>query len=258
MRFLLTALFALSCTAFAEIPQSAKDQITRVALASSCAKSSFIQQGVPPKGFIKGIALSYAKSACDAGASSVVAASQPIGKPAVDALAWYGYKLDSPEKRLQYVYAMLIGSAARESSWRWCCGKDPGASNTSADTCEAGLYQTSFNSKRSSPELVKLFNKFKADKSGCFSAEYMGATTCSASNMKNWGVGDGLEFQKMTKSCPGFASEYAAIVFRTLRTHYGPINRKQAQVLPACVSMFADIKKTLDQDPGLCDALKGK
>lgn len=228
------------------------DEITSIALNSECAKTAHDVQGKPPKSYLKGSALSFAKAVCNPLSETTEIASQAVGDASKDALAHYGVRPNTAQETLEVVYSLMLGSAARESSWRWCVGKDPGASNTSAETCEAGLYQTSWNSRSASPALPRLFQKYKADKSGCFATEYKGATTCSDANMKNWGTGEGVEFQQLSKHCPGFATEYHAIMLRVRRSHYGPINRKKSSIKPACTQMFKDIRAKIDSKPALC------
>lgn len=234
---------------------ASKLKVTSIALSDQCAHTGHDVQGTPPSAYMKGIALSFARAACHPEKDSVKIASQPIGSDSADALAHYGYKISDPMVRLETTFAMLIGSSARESSWRWCVGKDPGASNTSADTCEGGLYQTSYNSHTASAALSVIYNGYKASDAGCFAAEYKGSTTCSSYNMKNWGTGEGVEFQNLSKNCPGFATEYAAVMFRVDRTHYGPLNRKTALVIPACVDMFEKIRQAVAGDPSICSSL---
>lgn len=231
------------------------DEITSIALNSECAKTAHDVQGKPPKSYLKGSALSFAKAICNPQDETTEIASQPIGDASKDALAHYSLKPATAQERLEVVYSLMLGSAARESSWRWCVGKDPGASNTTAETCEAGLYQTSWNSRSASPALPRLFQKFKGDRSGCFATEYKGATTCSDANMKNWGTGEGVEFQELSKNCPGFATEYHAIMLRLRRSHYGPINQKKSQIKASCTKMFKDIRQLVSNDPKLCELL---
>lgn len=239
------------------------DDVRNLAIASKCAKYSFGGgQGLAPKGYLKGVALTYAKAICHRSVDSVIVASQAVGDASKDALAHYasilsanGMKTDTPEARLRHTFALMVGSASRESSWRWCVGKDPGATNTSAETCETGLYQTSYNSRSASPVLPILFARFKSSSAGCFASDYKGTTTCSADNMKNWGTGEGVVFQDLTKQCPGFASEYHAVMLRTQRTHYGPINQKVAELRPECDSMFLDIEQLILTKPGICGIL---
>ncbi len=228
--------------------------ITDLAIKSECAQTAHDVQGKPPQGFLKGIALTYARAACAPDAAWVKVASQPVGDDAKkDALAHYGLAKGPP--RLESTFALVLGSAARESSWRWCVGKDPGASNTDSETCEAGLYQTSYNSRSASPVLPALFAQYKASSDGCYAAEYKGKTTCSESNLKNWGTGEGVTFQKLSKECPGFATEYHAVMVRTRRTHYGPINLKKSAIKPACVSMFSKIGDAIKANPKICSLL---
>lgn len=231
------------------------DDVMAIATGSACAKAAHGAQGTPPKSYMKGIALSFARAACNPDREAVKVAGQAIGDASKDALAHYGIKADTPDKRLAAVYALMVGSAARESSWRWCVGKDPGADNTDSETCEAGLYQTSYNSRTRHAVLPKLYAQFKADKSGCFESTYKSTTTCSEYNLKNWGTGEGVEFQRLTKNCPGFASEYHAVMLRVNRTHYGPINRKMVTYVPACADMFAQVGAYVKAHPGVCRGL---
>lgn len=226
-----------------------------IALSSECASSPHDEQGKPPKSFLRGITLSFARAVCHPGEKAVQIASQPVGSASVDFLAHYGLNPATHQERLATTYSLLVGSAARESSWRWCVGKDPGASNTTAETCEAGLYQTSWNSRAASPALTDLFRKFQASKQGCFAVEYRGATTCSEANLKNWGTGEGVAFQLLTKECPGFASEYHAVMVRVRRTHYGPINAKKSLVKPECTAMFRKIRAAVEADQRVCSTL---
>lgn len=226
------------------------DKLLAMAISSECAQTEHGNQGKPPASFIKGITLTYVRAICHQDQDWVKIASRPAGDPATDAIAHYG--LAPGPARLESTFALMVGSAARESSWRWCVGKDPGASNTSAETCEAGLYQTSWNSRTASAVLPALFKKAMASDGECFSKEYKGTTTCSEENLKNWGEGDGVEFQMLSKNCPGFATEYHAVMLRVRRSHYGPINLKKAEMKPQCVAMFTSIRKAVEADQSLC------
>ena len=227
-------------------------EIEAIASASQCSKTSFADRGIPTKAFLKGIALSYARAVCHPEREAVKIASQPLGDASKDALAHYGLK---DGDRLRSVYTLMVGSAGRESSWRWCVGRDASATNYTSETCETGLYQTSYNSRSASPVLPKLYAEFKGSSAGCFAAQYKGTATCSESNLKNWGTGEGVEFQRLSKQCPGFATEYHAVMLRTGRKHYGPINTKKAEFKTACGEMFKQVSNLLAAKPELCKSL---
>ncbi len=229
-------------------PQTSGDlnSLMLAASTSTCAKFNFPERGTAPKGFIKGIALSYAREVC----FPSKAVNAPLGSADKDALAHYEVAATSAN-----VYALMVGSAMRESSGKWCCGKDASASNSGADTAESGIWQTSFNSRVASPELITIFNDYKTNPHNCFIV-YKEGITCSAANLKNWGSGDGYTFQKMAKECPAFSASFAAVTFRTLRKHYGPLNSRAALLRPECVNMFNSVAITVKDNPKLCAELK--
>jgi hypothetical protein len=49
----------------------------------------------------------------------------------------------------------------------------------------------------------------------------------------------------MCKSCPAFAVESCAITLRNLRQHYGPINRKEAELRVDADQMFKQVEDYL-------------
>lgn len=221
---------------------------------SDCAKASHQGgQGRAPIGFLRGVASTYAWALCNKSGDVYQIASQPLGDAKKDALTHYGFKGQSAEDRLNGTFSLIIGSAGQETSWRWCLGKDPGAQNTTAETCEAGLYQTSWNSRHAHPALRRLYDAFVEYPLACFEQEYKAnLATCSAANLKNWGTGEGVNFQYMSKGCPGFATEYHAIMLRVGRSHYGPVNTKKSELKPQCTAMFESIRQLVAKDPAFC------
>src|SRR4029450_1272118 len=101
---------------------------------------------------------------------------------------------------------------------RHCEGRDMDAGNTGADTAEAGLLQVSRNSIGAPFLLGALFDQCKG--SNDFQDIFADGVTCGADSWKNWGGGDGADFQALTKSCPAFAGEYAALGLRQMRGHW--------------------------------------
>jgi hypothetical protein len=180
-----------------------------------------------------------------------------------DALAWYDTIFRAAKMKndvvgpdtLRHLFVLLIGLGMRESSGRYCEGRDRSASNTTADTAEAGLFQTSFNACTASPELPKLFKAYSDAPSG-FLDTFREGVSCSAADFENFGSGDGEKFQQMSKACPAFASEFAAIGLRTVRTHWGPINHHAAEVRPECDAMLLQIQNLVDASPALAMAMR--
>ena len=75
------------------------------------------------------------------------------------------FRMDGDAKTgdtLRHLFVLLTGLDMRESSGRCCEGRDLSASNTTADTAEAGLFQQSWNSRFASPELPKLVSQYSA------------------------------------------------------------------------------------------------
>ncbi len=241
------------------------DQIVRIAATSEIARSSWKDRGVAPAGYIKGMALVYARVCCKLRAGDAVATDMAKGKTADadrDALAWYGEIFDAAGMNndtagadtLRHLFVLLIGLGMRESSGQYCEGRDRSASNTTAETAEAGLFQTSFNARVASPLLPTLFSQYSAHPSG-FVDVFKEGVRCSAASLENFGVGDGREFQRLSKECPAFAAEFAAVGLRHIRKHWGPINRRGAEVRPECDAMLRQVQAVVDASPGVCSVL---
>ena len=199
-----------------------------------------------------------------AGDDAVTAMAKPNSADgAHDALAWYdpifvaaGMSNDAAgADTLRHLFVLLIGLGKRESSGKYCEGRDRSASNTTAETAEAGLFQTSFNARTASPLLPTIFAAYSENPSG-FVRVFKEGVSCSAADLENFGSGDGAEFQRLSKACPAFAAEFAALGLRHLRTHWGPINRKGAEVRPECDAMLRQVQAAVDASPELCSALE--
>jgi hypothetical protein len=238
------------------------DQITDIAANSAIARFQWPNRGRAPIGYIKGMALVFARVHCKllAGDSAVtVMAKANTGDKHVDALAWYdgifsAAGMDNSvagADTLRHLFVLQIGLGMRESSGRYCEGRDQSADNITADTAEAGLFQTSFDARTASPELPLLFSKYSANPSG-FVDTFKAGVSCTARDLENFGSGPGAEFQRLSKACPAFAAEFAAVGLRTVRTHWGPINTKAAEVRPECDAMLQQVQDLLAASPSLC------
>jgi peptidoglycan hydrolase-like protein with peptidoglycan-binding domain len=77
---------------------------------------------------------------------------------------------------------------------------------------------------------------------------------CREPDLENFGEGPGRDFQQLSKESPAFAAEFAAITLRNNRQHYGPINRRTVEVLPACDVMFKQVQQAVERS-SLCPFL---
>lgn len=242
------------------------DQIKQIASNSSCMTYSWKNRGRAPSGYIKGMALSYARSLCRAKEKTslgLLLSAANTGNTSKDAIAYYasifnnipiGVKSQGGET-LRALYTLGIGLGMRESSGVFCEGWDRSAGSSRPSSAgEAGLFQTSYDSIGSSPELTKLYSEYKASTQRCMLDVFKVGASCSS--LSNLGTGAGADFQTALKACPAFATEYAMTTLRVLKSHYGPIIRKEAEVVPACNNMLKSVQDLIDNDPYACDDLK--
>ena len=244
------------------------DQIKLMASSSTCASYSWASRGRAPAGYIKGMALTYARSYCrykksQASPTALVdILTRAAGSSSTDALALYSSTFSNlglvvntaGEGPVRSLYTLGIGLGMRESSGKYCEGRDMSASNTSASTAEAGIFQTSYDSMSASAELSKLYAEYKADTSKCFLDTFKeGVSSCGNSSIA--GSGAGAEYQAFNKSCPSFAAEYAMVMLRVRRNHYGPINRQEAEFKTQCNQMLKSVQDFIDNDIYACDEI---
>ena len=241
------------------------DPITRIAARSTIAHHKWHGRGVAPAGYIKGMAVVYARVLCKLNAADAAAkemAKAKTGDSRHDALAWYDERFrelgmsndTSGVDTLRHLFVLLIGLGMRESSGKHCEGRDRSASNTTAETAEAGLFQTSFNARKASPLMPALFEDYSANPSG-FVEVFREGVRCSAADLENFGSGPGKQFQRLSKECPAFAAEFCAVGLRNIRTHWGPINRRGAEVLRETDTMLMEVQAAVDTYPPLATAV---
>jgi len=234
-------------------------RISDLAASSAIASYDWKNRGKAPAGYIKGMAVSYAKLYHELGAGSAAAiemAKAMTDDASKDALRHYEDVFKQAEMdntkdgadTLRHLFVLMLGLGMRESSGKHCEGRDRSANNTTAETAEAGLFQTSWNARRASPLLPKLFTDFMASPTPSYLDIFKEGVHCKEANLENFGDGDGRDFQKLSKECPFFAVAFAAIGLRNIRRHWGPINRHDAEIKPDADAMFKDVQKLVDRD----------
>jgi hypothetical protein len=245
---------------------SGVNAILSIVTSSSCRGTTFRQRGHMPPGYIKGFALTWAKAVCNPQRSDMAIVSRPKSNDdAKDSLSWYAAKFQSLNMgntggldTARHVYTLLLGLGMRESSGKHCCGRDMGANFKTSTSAEAGLFQTSFGAARSSSILAPMFRQYKANPRGCMLSNFREGVSCNAANLRNWGTGEGMEWQKLTKDCPAFAVEYGSVLLRTLggrRGEFGPLRRREAEIKPECDQMLKQVQTYVQQHHDVCAQL---
>jgi hypothetical protein len=241
-----------------ETPPSALNEILQIASTSAIATYNWKNRGVAPLGCIKGMAMVSARVYCQLKEGDLAALAMSkanTGNRQKDALAWYAQQFreagmdneTAGPSTLRHLFVLLIGLGMRESSGKYCEGRDRAASNTSAASAEAGMFQTSFDAASANPLLGQLFEQYLTKPNG-FAEIFKEGVRCRASDLQNFGSGKGREFQRLSKECPAFAAEFAALGLRFFRTHWGPINRRQAEVRPESNVMLLQVQNFIDSE----------
>jgi uncharacterized protein (TIGR02594 family) len=216
-------------------------------------------RGRAPKGYTEGVALTYALVLLDLaeGVPAAVECAQAMRDDAdTDALKWYekeyaalGMDNSVPGvDTLRHLFVMLLGLGMRESSGRYFCGRDTTATNITADTCEAGAWQQSWNIKSASPSMGALFKQYQLDPNGFLEVFQQGLSPTS-SDLLNAGSGEGVTFQWLCKFAPSFAAYTCALGLRLRRKHWGPINRKEAEILQSANELFRLVEELVGRAP---------
>jgi hypothetical protein len=217
------------------------DQICEIAMASVIADYEWDERGVAPAGYTQGMAVVFAnvvQKYLDGDSSAIEMAKANTHNADEDVLTWYAgvfadLDMDNSEDgldTLRHLFALQLGLGMRESSGQYCCGRDQSADNTDAMTCEAGLFQMSWNASSCSDEMQKLMDEYESKPPQCAMNIFAQDVSCSSADWECYGSGAGYDYQKLAKNCPAFAVETCAIGLRNRRQHWGPINRYEAEL----------------------------
>ncbi len=230
-------------------------EIVQIAANSALARVSWDGgRGRAPLGYIKGMAVMFAvaQRKLALGDPAAVEMSRAASSDSHrDALAHYASRFAALGMRndvsgidtLRHLFVLMIGLGMRESSGRYCEGRDRSASNTSADSAEAGLFQMSWDAHGASRQIPRLLDEYQANGGGGYREIFCEGVTPHRGDLDNCGSGTGLRFQQLCKDCPGFAVETAAVGLRNLRTHWGPINRREAELRQEADDMLQQVQR---------------
>ena len=218
-------------------------RIVATARASAIARYDWKNRGPACIGYTAGMAVAYASAysrlqAHDPVADRMSSALEPAfldahGHLKGDALTWYSDQLRAigmgsatPLERLRSLFVLLLGLGMRESSGRFCEGRDRSANNASADTAEAGLFQMSFDLVAPRAELLDVFHHYQSNPDQGL-REIFGMEMSPPprpKDLENFGSpgSPGFAFQKLSKECPAMTVEIAALGLRRVAGHWAP------------------------------------
>jgi len=240
-------------------------RIIAAAKASAIARHNWNDRGHASIGYTTGMAVAYAAAftrlqAHDPVADRMARALEPVFRDSHgrltkgDALTWYdeqfraiGMGSATPLERLRRLFVLLLGLGMRESSGRFCEGRDRSAHNTSADTAEAGLFQISFDLVAPRAELLDVFHHYQSHpEEGLIEIFRVDVSPPPGPrDEENFGASDspGFAFQRLSKEAPAMTVEIAALGLREEAGHWGPIIRHDAEVRSAAKEMFMAVEQ---------------
>jgi uncharacterized protein (TIGR02594 family) len=240
------------------LPDELQQAIAELALKSPIQTFSWKDRGRSPPGYVAGMGQAYALALgwLQAGRPAAIEMAQKAGNRDIDALAWYAAEFanlnmsnaTAGKDTLRHLFMFMIGLGMRESSGQYCEGRDTTASNVTADTAEAGLFQTSWNIKTASPNLPPLLEEFWTDPNG-FLPTFCQKVQPSGSDLQNYGSGPGAMYQFLAKYCPVFAVFVTAIGLRTRRNHWGPVGRREVQLVKDADDFLQEVEGLCQQQP---------
>jgi peptidoglycan hydrolase-like protein with peptidoglycan-binding domain len=232
---------------------SEEEGVIEVAEASSLMQYSWRDRGVAPRGYVIGMALAYAQVLkCAEGTAlwdAMKVMTKAPGDDEDDALAWLsaeferaGISTKAGASALRATFVLLIGLGMRESSGKYYEGRDMSADNVDALTAEAGLFQTSWNISSSHDCLSGLLEEYWINPMGFLEEFKEGVAAPTASQLSCYGSGDGARYQFLARFAPSFAAIVTAVGCRCRRQHWGPINRKEVEILSEAMVLLKNVE----------------
>jgi hypothetical protein len=244
------------------------DRILSIASTSRCRNYQWRDRGRMPVGYAKGFAMTWAKAVCNSDRNDVAFAAAAKTTGNKDTLNWYDSVFRaagmsnsaSGLDTARHTYTLTMGLGMRESSGKHCVGRDMSMGFSTASSAEAGLIQTSFGASNSARSILPgMYQKYKsAPTKGCFLTYFKEGVSCGQSDWKNWGTGDGMMWQKLTKDCPAFAVEYGAVIVRSnggAKGEFGPLRKRNVELRPECDQMLKQVQDYVQATPDVCTAI---
>src|SRR6516165_1943153 len=155
-------------------------------------------RGRAPSGYAKGMAVAFARVYAKwkiGNSAALVMAAANSGDDTRDALSWYNSRFQpkamdngkAGADTLRHLFVLLFGLGMRESSGRYCEGRDRSARNISADSAEAGLFQMSWDAHTADAEILQLFGEYRASQDDGLLAIFCEGVTAHQYDLESYG-----------------------------------------------------------------------
>jgi hypothetical protein len=145
---------------------------------------------------------------------------------------------------MRHVFVLLTSLGMQESRGRYCEGDDTLGSSTD-ETAEVGLFSSSYNATSAIPQYPSLATKYAGSKA--LLDIFQEGVDMRKGDSEVSGSGSVLEFQRLSKQCPAFAVEFAALGLRRIKSHWGPVSRRNVEISPACDEMLRKVQALVDE-----------
>jgi len=241
------------------IAEELEGAIDQAVIRSGVNGITWPNRGRAPGGYYIGMAKTFALAVerylKGDGAATIMGMAE-TGDATKDALTHYKAEFAKLNMRndkagldtLRHLFTLLVGLGMRESTGNHWKGKDPGAANTTADTCEAGLFQASWNLSTASNEIKKLFEEYRVDPNG-LRESFAIDVPIKADEVATYGTGLGTYYQWLAKYCPAFAVLMTGVGVRLRRAHWGPINRGDVTLEPRVDDLLSQVQGLVEAHP---------
>ena len=186
----------------------ASEIYTRGAELSEIAEYSRPDRGVPPPGYIAGMALSFGHAVRRLldGDEAAEVMSQAAGDPDKCALAWYKdefAKLGLSNKTegvdtMRHLFVMMIGLGPGSSSGKYCEGRDLSPITWRAIRPRPDCSRTSWNIRNGCSAIGPLLPEFWDNPDG-FLKVFKEGISPTANNLNSYGSGDGVRYQFLSR-----------------------------------------------------------
>lgn len=107
------------------------------------------------------------------------------------------------------------------------------------------MFQTSWNIRSASSAIGPLIEEFWLNPNG-FLPVFKEGISPTANNLNSYGSGDGVRYQFLSRFCPLFHVMVTGVGMRTLRQHWGPINRREVTLKKEADDLLQEVQKLVE------------